>query len=140
MARVAASSSSFRQNYGTCTFANQAPFNALTRKGHKVEVWGAAENEFSDLPFSQMGMVTGHDWGLVDGRWIIDVWANAYLGKSLPVVYDLHDKGDAALVSAYYPDRSKWILVYSETMTDKSAEAHRRWQKSSGEDWDSANS
>jgi len=124
------------KDYGTCTYANQAPFKALTRAGHTVEVWGAAEHEFSDLPFSQMGMMTGHDWGLVDGRWIIDVWANAYLDQSLPVVYDLQDKADAALASHYYPDRSKWILVYSDYMTDKSAETHRRWQQSSGTDWD----
>lgn len=122
--------------YGTCTYANQAPFQALTRDGHKVEIWGADEATFKGSYLAELGMITGHDWGVIDDRWIIDVWAHAYMDPDLPVIYDMRNKKDQEMIAKIYPPRDKWVSVYSSTQAGKSDEHHKEWQKSSGEDWD----
>jgi hypothetical protein len=49
----------------------------------------------------------GHDFCLVDGRWLVDFWAwRVFHERDL---YDLTNPRDSAIVSILYGDRSTWM-------------------------------
>lgn len=50
----------------------------------------------------------GHDFVLVDGRFIVDGWVREVAGMSRKVVFDLEDPTHAAEIKKLYGDRSKW--------------------------------
>jgi hypothetical protein len=51
----------------------------------------------------------GHDFLVVDDRWILDFWAAAYYGE-MPV-WDLHEPSDAADIARLYGPRDKWTNI-----------------------------
>lgn len=51
----------------------------------------------------------GHDFLIVDDRWLLDFWAAAYIGER--PIYDLHDSGDDIEVKRLYGPRDKWQPV-----------------------------
>lgn len=57
----------------------------------------------------------GHDFALVDGRYIADGWLVGIgvclplLERTYPGIYDLEHPDDEAEISRLYGDRSKWV-------------------------------
>lgn len=53
---------------------------------------------------------TGHDFALVQDRFLVDWWGANVEGTSKPV-YDLQDQGDAQEVSKLYLPRESWVRI-----------------------------
>lgn len=95
--------------YGTCTFLNATPIALLESKGHSCVMFGRSENSFAGTPWdTEFDCATGHDWLLVDDRWLIDLWIAPYLGVNRSVM-DLRAPDDARLVAHIYGPRELWI-------------------------------
>lgn len=121
--------------YGTCTFVNSAQFTFLKEHGFSVKMYGADEKicENTDLT-KKFGMITGHDWALINNRWIIDIWVYAYLSVK-QLIYDLEDIKDKKIVNSLYPPKNQWNLMYSPTVKAKYDKEHEAWHKDADEDW-----
>lgn len=50
----------------------------------------------------------GHDFAIVDGRYIVDPWIKLVAAESEQVVFDLCDPGDAAIALDIYGPRACW--------------------------------
>lgn len=75
------------------------------------EVWGY---EYADNPEALLGKWEfGHDFALIDGRFIVDWWATEYGSEPIdhPGVLDLTDATDGARAAAWYGRREQWIRV-----------------------------
>ena len=59
-----------------------------------------------DNPGTLLGESGGHDFLLIQGRWIVDGWA--YEIYDLPVVHDLADPGQAEEIRRLYGDPKTW--------------------------------
>jgi len=91
--------------YGTCTWVNSSPFRWIEKGARTVEIYGGDEKACSDCGLTTtLGMITGHDWLFVSGRWLIDIWAWAYLGAP-QCLYDLWEPTHVAWVDVLYPKR-----------------------------------
>jgi hypothetical protein len=66
---------------------------------------------FSDEnPDAEIGKVVGgHDFVLIDGQFIIELWFNQIEGEECPILFDL--KENPELVKKYYGDAKTWIDV-----------------------------
>lgn len=50
----------------------------------------------------------GHDFALVDGRYIVDGWIKNVIGETSRAVFDLKDPADAEFIRNYYGKPKKW--------------------------------
>lgn len=74
------------------------------------EVYGY---EADSNPTAIVGEVEGgHDFAVVDDRWLLDFWAQDTY--QYPDLYDLDDPMDALEVERMYGPRSKWIRMGPE--------------------------
>jgi hypothetical protein len=65
-----------------------------------------------DCEFSKRDYAEGHDFAIVDDRYLVDPWLKlVYDEADEPVVYDLQDPAQAAQAAAMYGDRSLWELA-----------------------------
>lgn len=63
-----------------------------------------------DNPTAELGRTEGgHDFLVVDERWILDAWASAYYGER--PIHDLHDPNDQPEITRLYGDRAKWVDI-----------------------------
>lgn len=51
----------------------------------------------------------GHDFAVVDERWIVDPWIRLVAGMSERIAFDLGESGDAAIIADLYGDRARWV-------------------------------
>lgn len=51
----------------------------------------------------------GHDFAVVGGRYIIDIWVSLYTGSQTRVVFDLNDPGHFGRIRAIYGDPRCWV-------------------------------
>ena len=94
--------------YGTCTYVNALPVAALTKAGHRCEMFGKDEEAFAGQAWdTKYHCVTGHDWLVVDDRWLVDFWIKPYLEVDR-ALYDLKNPTDQAEVEHLYGDRKEW--------------------------------
>lgn len=52
----------------------------------------------------------GHDFAVVGGRFIVDLWLKHFIGSDR-VVFDLKDPADAPKITEIYGDPQKWKLM-----------------------------
>lgn len=83
----------------------------------RVRIFGFA-NE--DNPTSRVAREElhpgGHDFAVVDDRYIVDPWLRLVLGEKGPIVFDMHDEVQAAIALDNYGPRSCWrAMVEAET-------------------------
>lgn len=72
-------------------------------------------------------MAGGHDFALVDGRYVVDGWAMHVAGLVDTAVLDLHDPQDAETALALLGPRSTWERgLELEAKTDAETPAERR--------------
>jgi len=65
-----------------------------------------------DNPGTATGeLAFGHDFAVIDDRWIVDIWSKHFVGLSERCVFDLEFESDAAEIRRLFGDRSKWTLV-----------------------------
>lgn len=78
--------------------------------GHQVQVVGFA-NE--DNPTSRCAIEEfhpgGHDFAIVDSRYLVDPWVRLVAGVEDQIFYDLNDSDDAKKAHEIYGPRSLWL-------------------------------
>ena len=52
----------------------------------------------------------GHDFALIDDRYIVDLWISLYTGEEEQVVYDLSKPSDHEKIHAIYGDPVNWSV------------------------------
>ncbi len=78
----------------------------------------------NDNPSALLGEAEGgHDFLLVDGRFIVDLWGYDYDGRVPEGVLDLDDPRDAAFITALYGSRDSWVVTEPEQSTRGTAQA-----------------
>ena len=109
--------------YGTCTYLNSSMILLLREEGRMCLIFGADEAAMHTAPL--WGYHGGHDWLLVDDRYVVDLWVPAYLCQKEPCrVWDLHVKA-----SPYLPARELWEpTILQEPDLE-------RWIAEGDEDW-----
>ena len=91
---------------GTCTVTAAAIARDL---GGAVYGYAAEDN-----PHATLGQLEGgHDFAVIDERFIIDWWATAYpdLEEDHPGVLDMRDRSDAARIARWYGSRTHWTRL-----------------------------
>jgi len=79
------------------------------------EVLGCGQ-VFGFFDFANPGTETGkfnggHDFLVIDGRFIVDLWLREVPNWTKQIVFDLESADDAASVAKYFGDRKRWTLV-----------------------------
>lgn len=93
-----------------CTSYAQHIKTTLTSRN--VEIVGFFCSENPDCAFSRMDLAEGHDFALVDGRYLVDPWLRLVCGyDNLPMVYDLLDPKEANDAAGMYGARARWTSV-----------------------------
>lgn len=93
---------------GICTFSAR-----LITELRGGEVFGYND---SDLPTNFIGEGEGHDFALIQDRYLIDWWNCYFTGEAKRCVYDLQDPEDAEISRGLYPPRDRWNLVPAPPM------------------------
>ncbi|MHD0644857.1 hypothetical protein ACYPKM_04470 [Pseudomonas aeruginosa] len=57
----------------------------------------------------------GHNFAVIDGRYIVDVWLQHFTETSTQGVFDMHDPADHAAITQHFGDPSKWDLFDPKT-------------------------
>ncbi len=61
----------------------------------------------------------GHDFAVVDGRWLIDPWVRLVASESNQIAYDLTDPTDAATVLDTYGPVGCWSVIQDAEEADE---------------------
>lgn len=64
-------------------------------------------------------LVDGHDFALVEERYIVDPWIVETEHLSDRAVFDLHDPADAAEIHRIYGDRRTWRIMAGPSIAAK---------------------
>lgn len=101
---------------GCCT--NTAVYLASRLNG---KVYGYS---IEDNPEAEVGSTEGgHDFAIVDDRWLLDFWAKDYY--HLPDLYDMENPAEMVLVHKRYGDPKLWQQMSVENMADnKESQKH----------------
>ena len=95
-----------------CT--NYAQHIKTTLNARNVEIVGFFCSDNQDCTFTRMELAEGHDFALVDGRYLVDPWLRLVCGyDNLPMVYDLLDHKEAKDAANMYGTRDRWVSVES---------------------------
>jgi hypothetical protein len=73
-------------------------------------VWGFSGDANPESTIGQS--LFGHDFAVVDSRYIVDPWVVERAGMSERAVFDLEDPRDAEEIRHLYGDCSTWKLMY----------------------------
>lgn len=107
--------------YGVCTYLNSSAVALIRKEGRKCSLWGADEPAMNTArKWNHHG---GHDWLLVDDRFILDLWVPIYVNSQEDRrVWDLEAGG-----SFYLPERSLWEPVRLDDFESWFLEAEPDW-------------
>lgn len=74
------------------------------------DVYGFA-NEDNPVTNSEVSSGEGHDFAVIGGRYIVDLWISHFTGCEEQVVYDLKNPQDAAKIKEIFGDPEKWSVM-----------------------------
>jgi len=74
----------------------------------RVVIFGFSNEDNPTSRFAQEAMAEGHDFAIVDKRYIVDPWPRLVPAEFNQMVFDLEDAVDAALVLDIYGPRDCW--------------------------------
>lgn len=92
------------QEMGRCT--NCAWFVVETLG--EGEVWGFRVDDNPSVTQEEVVFAFGHDFAVIEGRYIVDPWIDLYTGAVNQGVFDLQDPADAPRIAAIYGDPACW--------------------------------
>jgi hypothetical protein len=77
-------------------------------------VWGYGPDENPAAGIARH-LCCGHDFAIVDDRWLVDYWGYRYAGEISHPVLDLRDAGDRRVIVAMFGDPECWkcMAVFS---------------------------
>lgn len=76
----------------------------------RAKLYGFDSDENPDSEIAQL--CGGHDFAVVDGRFIVDGWVANVEGMSKQAIFDLRDPADVADIHELYGDTALWIDKY----------------------------
>lgn len=93
-----------------CGICTSSAFQVAGRFGGVVVGYHSTEN-----PDALIGKpdYDGHDFALVNDRWIVDYWAWHVAGLVTMPIFDLKDRSDHDAICRLYGDAGLWTLVHS---------------------------
>jgi N12 class adenine-specific DNA methylase len=95
-------------------------------EGYDVQIVGFSNEENPHCAVVQEEWHPGgHDFALLDNRWLIDPWARLVASKREQIVYDLREPEDAEAVARIYGDPSRWSLSGSS----RQGQDQSRWDR-----------
>jgi hypothetical protein len=89
-------------NCGYCTDYVIRTLGEGYRYGFSYEDNPVAEKEIES--------VGGHDFAVIQGRYIVDIWVSLFAGVTEQVVYDMRDKADEKAITHIFGDPNKWSV------------------------------
>jgi hypothetical protein len=86
-----------------------------------------------DNPTSEIGSLAGgHDFAVVDDRFIVDGWVRNVECMEQRAVFDLQDPADAFLIERLYGDRGCWERQHSSESLRDAESPHERSRNMQG--------
>ena len=89
---------------GNCT--NCARY-AVKRVG-RGRVFGFFSEDMPNYTYDEVLNCGGHDFAVIDDRYIVDLWLSLYAGKEKQTVYDMKDPRDIPKIKKIYGDPAYW--------------------------------
>lgn len=90
--------------------------------GYEVQIVGFENEKNPDCAVAREEWHPGgHDFAIVDHRWLVDPWARLVASVRDQIVYDLRDPDDAQKVADTYGDPLKWVLSGTSSIGHESA-------------------
>ena len=89
----------------------------------RVQIFGFANEENPDCDVVREDLhPCGHDFALVDGRYLLDPWVKLVVALDWQPVYDLNDPQDRALALRRYGPKERWThMEGAEQWADEQA-------------------
>lgn len=79
------------------------------RLPQRVQIFGFANDDNPTSKVARDGIHPGgHDFAIVNERFLIDPWIRLVFGLSGPIVFDMHDEKDLITVTDMYGPKSCW--------------------------------
>lgn len=89
--------------WATCTSWASFVRDALPGRAKRFGFW-TKDNPAPGLD----RLCDGHDFAVVDGRYIVDGWLKNVEMESPRAVFDMQDPADADIIARFYGDPEKW--------------------------------
>lgn len=87
--------------------------------GHEVRVVGFSNERNPDCDAVREGWHPGgHDFAMIDGRWLVDPWVRLVAGERAQIVYDLTRDAEARAVAQTYGDPRLWTELCGDPPRD----------------------
>lgn len=111
---------------GTCC-TDYAAFIYKSLPG-RVRIYGFANEDNPGCVIVQEEMHPGgHDFAVVDDRYLVDPWVRLVVGEDWPIVYDFQDVQDIETALHRYGPRANWQrMAEAERFADKDASFFRK--------------
>jgi len=91
---------------GNCTNCARYVIKELGRG----DVYGFSTDD-NPVESEQVEAAGGHDFALIDGRFIVDIWISLYTGAEDQIVFDLLDDNDAKKTSEIFGNTELWKVL-----------------------------
>lgn len=116
--------SSYLPDNGSATQCTAYAMYARRQLGSaRVQIYGFSNDENPDCDVVRQELhPCGHDFALVDGRYLLDPWVKLVVGEDWPPVYDLSDPTDKALARQRYGEHRAWTRMHA---TEQWADSHK---------------
>ncbi|EGR2217241.1 hypothetical protein NI385_27910 (plasmid) [Vibrio parahaemolyticus] len=96
------------EEMGRCT--NCALYVAEQYPG-RSEVYGFYCEDNPECTHKEVTSAFGHDFCVIDNRYIVDFWVSLYTGSEQQSVFDLEDKNDHAKIKQIYGNPERWSVM-----------------------------
>lgn len=93
---------------GICT--NCARYIVSKLEAGRGEVYGFTVED-NHVESDEVQACFGHDFAVIDNRYIVDAWISVYSGTDKQIVFDMEDSNDAAKIKHYFGDPGKWAYL-----------------------------
>ncbi|SOC30338.1 hypothetical protein [Thalassospira xiamenensis] len=93
---------------GTCT--NCARVVASDYPG-RADIYGFLCEQNPECTDDEIQCVGGHDFCVVDRRYVVDLWISLYTGLESQVVFDLQDPADRDKITQYFGNPRNWAVI-----------------------------
>lgn len=100
------------EEMGKCT--NCAVYVAEQYPG-RAEVYGFLCENNPECTHKAVTDAFGHDFCVIDNRYIVDFWVSLYAGYEQQSIYDLQDKNDQAKIKQIYGNPEKWSVMINSS-------------------------
>lgn len=98
------------RNGTACAICTTAARHIAERFNGQVLGYHSVNNPGADIGLPNLD---GHDFALIDDRWLVDYWAWHVARLVTTPIFDLKDRLDHADVHWLYGDAGRWSLVHS---------------------------